>query len=190
MPLTPEAMRAAVAANLPAKTGKDLATWAELLRAQDLTSFKARVEWLKREHGLGHVQAQVVAWEIDRPLAAPPPSAEVLLAAQYAGEKAALLPIYERLVAAARALGDDVRLEERQTYMTLVRRRQFGLIQPTSRQRVTLGLKLPGAVETPRLRPAGSFGSGQVTHRVDLTSVEEVDDEVRVWLSQAYAAKR
>ena len=190
MPTSPEEMRTAIAANLPARTGRDLAAWTEVLRLQNLPSFKARVEWLKREHGLGHGQAQVVAWEIDRPMAAPAPSPEDLLAAQYAGEKAALLPIYERLTAAALALGDDVTLQARQTYVTLVRGRQFGVIQPTSRQRLTLGLVLPGVAATPRLRPAGSFGSGQVSHRVELTSADAVDDEVLAWLGAAYRAKR
>jgi predicted transport protein len=107
-------------------------------------------------------------------------------AAQYAGAKAALRPIYDRLAEAATALGSDVALEPRKTYVALARGRQFGLIQPSTKSRVDLGLKLPGVEPTERLQAAAGFGSGQITHRVALTSEAEVDDEVLGWLKAAY----
>jgi hypothetical protein len=107
-------------------------------------------------------------------------------AAQYAGAKAALRPIYDRHAEAATALGSDVTLEPRKTYVALVRGRQFGLIQPSTKSRVDLGLKLPGVEPTERLQAAGNFGSGQITHRVALTSESEVDGEVLGWLKAAY----
>jgi hypothetical protein len=51
---------------------------------------------------------------------------------------------------------------------------------------VDLGLKLPGVEPTERLQAAAGFGSGQITHRVALTSEAEVDDEVLGWLKAAY----
>jgi predicted transport protein len=109
-------------------------------------------------------------------------------AAQYAGAKAALRPIYDRLAAAATALGGDVTLAPRKTYVALGRGRQFGLIQASTKSRIDLGLKLPGVAPTERLQAAGNFGSGQITHRVALTSEAEVDDEVLGWLRAAYEA--
>jgi hypothetical protein len=109
-------------------------------------------------------------------------------AAQYAGAKAGLLPLYQRLAEASQALGSDVRLETRKTYVALVRRKQFGLIQASTKNRLDLGLKLPGVAPTERLQAAGGFGSGQITHRVALTSLAEVDHEVLGWLKAAYEA--
>jgi hypothetical protein len=45
---------------------------------------------------------------------------------------------------------------------------------------------LPGTRATTRLQEAGSFGSGNVTHRVALTSPDDVDDRVRAWLRAAF----
>jgi hypothetical protein len=111
-------------------------------------------------------------------------------AAQYAGAKAALRPIYDRLAEAATALGSDVTLEPRKTYVALARGRQFGLIQPSTKSRIDLGLKLPGVEPTARLQAAAGFGSGQITHRVALTSAADVDDEVLGWLKAAYKGIR
>jgi len=99
---------------------------------------------------------------------------------------AALLPIYERVAAAARSLGADVRVEARQTYMTFTRGKQFALVQPTTIKRVDVGIIGPHLQSTERLQPAGAFGSGRVTHRVGLTAPEEVDGELLGWLRAAY----
>jgi predicted transport protein len=108
------------------------------------------------------------------------------LEAQYAGAKAALRPIYERVLAAVSAFGDDVTLGVRQTYVAFARDKQFAVVQPTTRTRVDVGLKLPGAPFGGRLEPAANTGSGSMTHRVSLTSADEVDDELIGWLRAAY----
>ena len=189
MPTSPAEMMAAIIGNLPVKTGKDIEEWKTIARSAavaDLPKRAERIAYLQREYGIGHGQAQAILWEADKPDDYVPPSDEDLLAAQYAGEKHALLAIGQGLIAAARASGDDVSVETRQTYVALVRGRQFALVQPTTRTTVDLGLVLPHHEPAGRLRPAGSFGSGRTTHRVTLTSVAEIDDEVRGWLRAAY----
>jgi hypothetical protein len=41
---------------------------------------------------------------------------------------------------------------------------------------------------TDRLRAAGSFGSGRITHRVALAGPRDVDAEVKRYLREAFAA--
>ncbi|MBF6589466.1 MAG: DUF4287 domain-containing protein [Ktedonobacterales bacterium] len=182
----PEDMRKAVLANLPAKTGHDLDGWLALIHARGPATHGAIREWLQREHGLGRGTASLLAGEALKPADYVPATPEERLAAQYAGAKAALWPIYERLVATMGALGDDVRLEPRETYVALIRQRQFALIQPSTKTRVDVGLVLPGTAPTSRLAAAGSFGSGRVTHRVALSTPEAVDAELVAWLRAAY----
>jgi hypothetical protein len=107
---------------------------------------------------------------------------------QYSGKRAALRPLYEELVAVARGLGDDVDVLPRGTYVTLARAAQFAIVKPASTH-VDVGLRLPGVEPTARLRDAGSFGSGSITHKLALADASELDDEVRGNLRAAYDAR-
>ncbi len=66
--------------------------------------------------------------------------------------------------------------------VSLRRRKQFALIEAASAERIQLGLNLRGATATDRLRVAG----GMCTHRVDITSSEQIDGELIGWLREAY----
>jgi hypothetical protein len=105
--------------------------------------------------------------------------------AQYAGAKAGLRPIYERLVSEAGKLGDDAVLEVRRSYVGLARRRAFAAIVPAASDRVDLGLRLPEVAPTARLEGRGA-GGGSLDRRVALRSVDDVDAEVLGWLRQAH----
>jgi hypothetical protein len=106
--------------------------------------------------------------------------------AQYAGKKAGLRPIYERLVQIALHLGQDVQLAPRKTYVGLARKKLFAVIQPSTNTRVDLGLKLRDRKPTVRLVDAPGLGSGSITHKVSLSSLADIDDEVVSWLGEAY----
>jgi len=93
---------------------------------------------------------------------------------------------HEAALAAARKLGKDVTPSARKTYVSLVRKRQFGAIQPSTTDRVDLGLVLPGVEAQGRLEATATVGGGRVTHRIALHSAKDVDAEVRRWLKAAY----
>lgn len=187
MGLTPEQMGAAIIANLPKRTGRTLEEWVEILKSQGPQIPKEQVQWLKSAHGLGHVQAQIVAGEANKRSDYVPLTAQELLDGQYSGRKAHLRPVYDRLAREMESLGGDVVLDPRKTYVSVSRRRQFAVIQPSTGARVDLGLALPGVVPAGRLESApSSLGSERVTHRVVLTSPEEVDGEVIDWIRAAY----
>lgn len=178
---------AAIERNLPARTGKTLAEWATLVKRGGPKDRKDRVAWLRREHGLGGTTAMLVAYAAEgrRPVD-DYSDAEALVAAMYAGRKAALRPVHEAALAAARRLGKDVTPSARKTYVSLVRKRQFGTLQPSTAERVDLGLVLPGVRAQGRLEKTTSVGGGRVTHRIALHSPGDVDAEVRRWLKEAY----
>jgi hypothetical protein len=181
-------MGRAIVANLPAKTGRTLDQWVELVLTRGEAERKERVAWLKTEHGLGHVTAEVIAGSVAECEGSAPPPIDDLIAFQYGGPKAALRPLYERLAAEALALGDDVALEPRKTMVSLIRGRQFALIQPTNRTRIDLGVRLDGVAARGRLIEAPEFGSGNMTHRIPVSCAAEIDGELRSWLRAAYEA--
>ncbi len=179
---TPEEMAASMIRNLEAKTGKDLPGWLEITRASGLDKHGAIVKLLKQEHGVTHGFANLIAHNTLRQGAVP--AGDDLVAAQYAGAKAGLRPIYDAVLAAVGELGTDVELSPKKAYVSLRRGKQFGLVQPSTRTRVDVGLSLKGVEPTERLEPFNAMCS----HRVRVTSVEQVDAELVGWLKQAYDA--
>jgi predicted transport protein len=184
-------MMRAVIAKLPAKTGRGFDEWVALTREQAIDQLGLSkngeiVNWLKREYGLGHSTAFILAVEALKPADYIAPTDEQLIDAQYAGAKAALHPIFERVLAYVKTLGGDVRIETRQSYVTFARAKQFALIQPSTKTRVDLGLVLPGVAPSGRLTASTNFGSGSIDRRVALATPADVDAEIEGWLRQAY----
>lgn len=166
--------------NMPGKTGKSLEQWKDLLRKKDFEKHSEAVKFLKSEHGVTHGFANTIV-TLSRQATSEP---EDLVGVQYQG-KEQLLPIYEALVAYARSLGDDVTVTPKKTSVSVIRKRQFILIKPATKTRIDLGFKLKGKPTGERLEDSGPFGT-MCTHRVRLSSVEEVDDELRGWIAEAY----
>jgi hypothetical protein len=175
-------------ANLEAKTGKSLDAWVKAVNASGKAKHGEVVAWLKAEHGLGHGYANLVAHTAKGSAAATSGKADDdLVAAQYAGKKEALRPIYDALLAKIQGFGPDVELAPKNAYVSLRRSKQFGLIQPSTATRMDIGLVLKGKPAAGRLEAAGSWNA-MVTHRVRLESAKEVDAELVGWLKEAYEA--
>ena len=130
-------------ANMKANTGKSLEEWLKITAQAKLTTHGEIVKMLKADHGLGHGFANLVA---NRTLSggAAPIEGDDLLAAQYAGPKAELKLLYDKLAKLISAFGKDVEFSPKKTYVSLRRSKQFGLIQPSTATRLDLGLNLRG----------------------------------------------
>ncbi len=184
---SPDAAVEAMIANLPARTGKSLTQWLKIARASGLTKHRAVLNFLKTEHGLTHGYANLVALKaLEREDPGPARSADPI-AAQYAGAKAGLRPIYDAIVAAVNRFGSAVEVAPKKAYVSLRRNKQFAIIQPSAANRVDIGLNLKGVAPTRRLERSGSFNA-MVSHRVRLAAKADVDRELIGWLQQAYDA--
>ena len=60
------------------------------------------------------------------------------------------------------------------------------MVQPSTASRIDLGLILSATPATDRLESAARFNP-LFTHRVRITAVTDLDDELRGWLATAYA---
>jgi predicted transport protein len=109
-----------------------------------------------------------------------------LVNAQFAGPKAHLRPLYDRLIAAALAIDPTIQIAPRQSYVALQKNKTFALIKASTRDRLDLGLKLPAYDAADRLQDSAGFGSGSITHRVALHTLDDVDGELLAWLRAAY----
>jgi hypothetical protein len=175
---------ATMIANYEKNTGKPLDAWVALAVKAKLGRHGEIVKFLKEKHGMGHGYANLVA---QRALAgdAGPAGGDELLAAQYAGPKAALRPLYDKLAGAVRRFGEDVEFAPKKTYVSLRRRKQFALVQPSTADRLDVGINLKGAKPAGRLQASGSFNA-MVSHRVKVTSARDIDAELLGWLRAAY----
>ena len=109
--------------------------------------------------------------------------AEKLIAGQYS-DRPQLRPVLEAVLAALSALG-PVAVQARKTLVSLsTPRRVFAVVQPTTRSRVDLGLRLEDERPGGRLLAARDLGAATV--RIPLTQPAEVDAEVIGWLRRAY----
>jgi predicted transport protein len=183
---TPEEMLSAVSGSLAARTGRTMAEWVALVAGSGVDPLDQNGvrRWLREVHDVRQNTQWAIADEVARQAGWVRPTPAQYAAGQYTGARAALLPVFEVVRDAALALGDDVTMEGRGTYVPFVRRRQFAAVAAPTTTRVDLGLRLPEAPPSPRLQPASAPGSA--THKIVLAGVDDVDDEVRDLLRTAY----
>lgn len=177
---------ATMEANILEKTGKPVSEWVKIARTSGLEKHGQIVKFLKTDHGFTHGYANLIAHQT-LASSADQHDDEDLVAAQYAGPKANLKPIYDKVVAAVQSFGADAELAPKKAYVSLRRKKQFGLIQPSTRTRVDLGINLKGKEPQGRLEASGSFNA-MVSHRVRLESPEDFDSNVKNWLKESYDA--
>jgi len=169
--------------NLKEKTGKTLDEWKVLLHQQPFSKHGEFMNFLKKDHGITHGFANFITLKF-RESDAGSADAEHLVSNQYQG-KEHLKPIFELLSAEITKLGSDVEIAPKKVAVSMRVKRQFALIQPTTKKRIDLGLKFNDKAYEGRLETSGPFGS-MCTHRVQLTEVEQIDTELLRWIKQAY----
>lgn len=185
-PMNPNDMMAAVATSLKERTGRTLEEWVALVQASGIDPLDQNAvrRWLRTEHGVPQNSQWAIADAAARAAGWVPPTLEQSIDEQYAGAKAALRPIFDRLRQVLESFGDDVKMEGRATYIPFVRRRQFAAVAAATRNRVDVGLRYTDPPASGLLTPANA--PGQATHRLSITSSTEIDDEVVRLLRTAY----
>ncbi|QLF70486.1 DUF4287 domain-containing protein [Peteryoungia desertarenae] len=173
MALTPAEMDAAVIANLAARTGKDINRWIGLLEnAPPFAKPAAAVAWLKVEHGLGQVTAQIIVrkWK-DRGRADPEGDPVVAVLGECAGV------LFLEIVSALAADVPNLQIMPRKNYVGLGTPIQFAVAaRPrSSATLLCLGLvaqdkDLAPLPEAPRLG-----GSDRFKLLLDIASEDDIE---------------
>jgi hypothetical protein len=181
---------------LPEKTGRSLEAWIKHTRREGPPEEKDRRAWLKEKHGFGSNAAWWIADYASRPDGAAAAdydpdaylaAAEKYVEAMFAGPKAGLVPTYQKLMEMALALGDDIRICPCQTIVPVYRHHVIAQAKPSTRTRLDFGFALGDTKATGRLIDTGGFAKkDRITHRIPLSSVDDIDDEVGHWLEAAY----
>ncbi len=174
--------------NIEAKTGKSLDQLRAFIQESGLAKHGEIRGMLMSKLGLGYGDANSLvhyALSSDIQSAAQPGGASPgdVVSEIYAGKKAHLRPIHDRLLAAIETFG-AFETAPKKGYVSLRRKKQFAMIGPVTNDRVEVGLNMKGVPEIPRLTamPAG----GMCQYKVKITEPSQVDEELIAWIRQAY----
>lgn len=186
------AMDQNIMAGMKQKTGRSVAEWMELLDKHAPAGEKERRAWLKEKHGLGTNYAwwlaeQSVGKGDDGSPETYLKQAEEYVARMFSGPKAGLRPIYDALLKLGRSMGEDVKICPCQTIVPFYRKHVFAQVKPTAQTRIDLGLALKETKVPKRLIDTGGLAKkDRITRRIEITSLADIDDEVKKWLKKAY----
>lgn len=182
-------------AELKGKTGRSLDEWVKLIEKDGPADEAGLRDWLKAAHKLGNNSAVWLAsracgkGEEDSDPAAYLAAAVNYVEAQYSGARAPLRPIYDQLLAMGRSLGADVKACPCKTIVPLYRGHVFAQIRAATNSRVDLGLCLMGHTgKLPKrvIDTGGLAKKDRITHRIEIRSISEIDEDVQKWLRIAY----
>lgn len=175
------------------KTGRSLDEWVRHANKAGPAGEKERAAWLKREHGLGTNYASWIAGRSLGKADATEDADEYLNHAQdyvenmFAGPKQHLRAIYDEILTFAKTLGPDIRVSPCQTIVPIYRNHVIAQVKPTTRTRIDLGLALRDTKTPKRLVNTGGFEKkDRITHRIEIGSLQDFDDEAKRWMKKAY----
>ena len=171
-----------VARLLEERTGEGMEAWNKRIRAKGFKDEKSLRAWLTEQGVTGYPQMYLVYERFGYPdyLVT---SADDLVEGQYA-DRPALRPIYDAILGVLPSLGEVV-IQTRKGYVSLVGpRRTFARIQPSTKTRIDLGLRLLKQKAGGRLLASKMDEAFPIM--ISLTAPEQVDDKVISWLQKAY----
>jgi Domain of unknown function (DUF5655)/Domain of unknown function (DUF4287) len=172
--------------NIQKKTGKSMGELAAIIRKSGLTKHGEIRDYLKRELGLGHGDANTLVHTVlqsDGQRAAEGKSEDAVLDEIYSGARAHMRPIHEKLMKEINKFG-EFEVAPKKGYVSLRRKKQFAMIGPKTNTRFEAGINARDLKKNARLveQPKGSM----CNYVVNLTDVQEVDPELVAWIKSAY----
>lgn len=170
--------------NLQKNTGKSLEEWIGIVKASGIEKHGEIIKYLKTEHGFTHGFANLVAHKAKGSDAGSADNPQQLIEEQYKG-KESLYPVYESLINEMKQFGDDVAFVPKKTYVSVKAKKQFALIQPSTKTRLDVGINLKGKEPEGKLEKSGSFNA-MCSHRVRIEQPEDVTPALMGWLREAY----
>jgi hypothetical protein len=174
--------------NIQTKTGKSLAQLGIIMKKSGLTKHGELRAMFIRELGLGYGDANALVHALlqsdgTRAAKAKAQTPDDVVDEIYAGQKASLRPVHERLMAAIEPFG-PFEVVPKKGYLSLRRKKQFAMLGPVTKTRVEVGINMKGLPAGGRLvaLPSGSM----CNYKVGVADPAGVDAQLIGWLKQAY----
>lgn len=171
-------------ANIEKNTGKKLDQWIGIVKKSGLEKHGELVSFLKEKHGFTHGNANVVVHVAKQSHAGAAGDDTDWIAEQYKG-KEDLKKWYDKIMTDVHKFGKDVEVAPKKAYVSLRRKKQFAIIQPSTKTRMDVGLNIKGVTLKGNVEAAGSWNA-MCTHRIRVEDEKTINKELINWIKQSY----
>jgi hypothetical protein len=181
---TVEEMTQTMINNLPEKTGKSLDQWLQYLKTTSLAKHGEVVKHLKTEFKVTHGFANLVSHYFLNPISDTESDDNDLDTGLLTG-KEPITKVFLEAKSMFEALNGEVEFAYKKTYISLrTPKKQFAILQPSTKDRVDIGLNLKGVAPEGIVQAAGSW-NGMVTHRIKVGAIDDLKG-LEAWIQKAY----
>lgn len=170
--------------NLEEKSGKKINEWIEIVQKSKLDKHGELVSFLKEKYGIGHGYANLVVHYSKQSHAGAEGNETDWIKEQYKG-KENLKTWYDEIMKSVSSFGNDIEVSPKKTYVSLRRKKQFAIIQPSTKTRLDIGLNIKGLDPSGRLE-VGKTWNAMCSHRIKIEDSGSIDKELLAWIKLAY----
>ena len=171
-------------ANIEKNTGKKMDQWVAIVNNSGFAKHGELVSFLKEKHGFTHGNAGVVVHIAKQSYAGAEGNDTDWITEQYKG-KETLKPWYEKVMTEINNFGSDVEIAPKKAYVSLRRKKQFAILQPSTKDRLDVGLNIKGVAPSGIVED-GSKWNAMCTHRIKVSDEKMIDKNLINWIKQAY----
>ncbi|HOZ86060.1 MAG TPA: DUF4287 domain-containing protein [Niabella sp.] len=170
--------------NIEKASGKTLKQWMEIVNHSGFEKHGELVSFLKSKHGFTHGNANTIVHFAKQSHAGAVENTDELIEAQFAGKD---IPKqwYDTILTTIHRFGTDVEIAPKKAYVSLRRKKQFAILQPSTKDRLDIGLNIKGVPASGIALEAGSWNS-MCTHRIKIENETFIGEELIQWLKSAY----
>ena len=81
--------------------------------------------------------------------------------------------------------GKDIEIAPKKAYVSLRRKKQFAILQPSTKDRLDVGLNIKGVAASGNVEE-GAKWNAMCTHRIRVEDAKTVNKDLIAWLKKAY----
>jgi predicted transport protein len=170
--------------NFEKSTGKKLEDWISIVNKSGFAKHGELVNFLKDKHGFTHGNANTVVHFAKQSHAGAAENDTDWIAEQYKG-KENLKPWYDKIMTDISKFGSDIEISPKKAYVSLRRKKQFAIIQPSTKDRLDVGLNIKGVAPSGNVMAAGSWNA-MCTHRIKVEDEKTINKDLIGWIKQSY----
>lgn len=170
--------------NIEKSTGKKLAEWITIINKSGFAKHGELVSFLKEKHGFTHGNANTLVHFAKQSHAGAAENETDWIAEQYKG-KENLKPWYDKIMADINKFGKDIEIAPKKAYVSLRRKKQFAILQPSTKDRLDVGLNIKGVAPSGNVED-GSKWNAMCTHRIRVEEEKTVNKGLVEWIKKAY----